>query len=378
MNIGELFVNLGIKGAEKTVGALSNVGKNLGQVSTASLEAKAGVLALLYGLERMTAISGKAGTGLTNFAALTGLSTQNLQKWQYAARQAGESNEELTSSLEGVQNNMAKAIMGKGAPEGFGIVKNAVGLDQNRLRDTFYVMTQLQKAAQQLPKDLGNQVLKSFGLSEATIAAMRRGVFNEGNFKNAPEYSEKEIQALNRSNIAWSNLFTKIEMAFGKFNAAHGGQLVKDIDMIFKSVMKVVNSLERMAEKFKLFSVVSDMFQGLNILLGLVDTGVDKVSSKLGDGKGRTPEEQKEYEKGNFLDHLADAIAKGISAHTDDDGKFHFLADKYKDPTLGGTKTVTVNQSIYGVDHNDKKKVGDTHKTAATHAYHQRPNFQGN
>lgn len=348
MNIAELFVNLGIKGADKTVGALGSVKKGLGEVSSMSLEAKAGIVAAMYGLEQMMAKSGAAGTGLTNFAALTGLSSRTLQEWEYAARQAGLSGEELTGSLKSVQNSMSNMLMGKGAPEGLAIVKRAVGFDMNRVRDTFYVMQQLQKAAQALPKDVGNNIIKSFGISEGTIAAMRRNAFSPNIMGKAPAYSDKEINSLDRSNIAWSNLGNKIEMAFGHFNAKHGQQLVGDISKITDQVLRLVEAFEQLAEKLKLFGalaraaeVTADIFQGWGLM-------VDDIT-----GKGNYPKQHAQLPAG--------LIAPNI------------------DPTNQGYHSITtINQNIvHHGDAKDTKSVKDTHNSAANHAYRQRDRKQG-
>src|ERR1700744_4238817 len=104
MDIGSLFLNLGIKGSEKTVGALTDVKKGLGELGSMSLEAKAGIVAAMYALEQLFATSGKAGTDLTNFNAITGESVKTLQQYQYAARQVGVSNQEVEGSFKTLQS----------------------------------------------------------------------------------------------------------------------------------------------------------------------------------------------------------------------------------------------------------------------------------
>ncbi len=292
MNIAELFVNLGIKGSEKTVGALTNIKKGLGETASMSLEAKAGIVAAMYALERLFAASGAMGTGLTNFNALTGLSTKQLQQWQFAARQAGVSGDEMAGTFKAVQAAMSTLLRGGGAPSGLGMVANAVGLDQKRLRDTAYVLEQLQKFAQKMPKDMGNLDLKSFGLSENVIAAMRRNAFTPDVMAKAPTYSENEIGALDRANIAWSNLGNKIQMAIGHFNAKHGGQIVKDISMMTDSVLKLAEALQKVADKFGLLETVGQGIEGIANTLKLVNEIADKISgkeSKKGDLLYATP-----------------------------------------------------------------------------------------
>lgn len=367
MNIGELFVNLGIKGTEKTVGALGSVKKGLGEVSSMSLEAKAGILAVLYGLEQMAAASGATGTGLTNFAALTGLSMKSLQQWEYAARQAGVSSEEFTGSLKAVQNSMSNMLLGKGAPEGMQMVAKAVGgIDINKVRDTYYMMGKLQEAAQKLPKDVGNNMLKSFGLSEGVIAAMRRNSFNPETMQKAPKYSDKEIDSLNKSNIAWSNLGQKIEMAFGHFNAKHGQTIVNDISKITDKVFILVEAFSRLADKLKVFSVIGKVFEGWGLIFDAVGSGVDKLT---GAGKGGGEYTDK---KGNLKKDPIDMLTDWISAKVQ-----NMNPDEFGPPMLeasrGAASTTNINQNIvHHGDAKDTKAVKDTHKSAINQAYRQR------
>lgn len=372
MNIAELFVNLGIKGGEKTVSTLGNVKKGLGEIGSTSLEAKAGILGAMYGLERMMAISGAMGTGLTNFAALTGQSAVTLQKWQFAARQAGMSNEELTGSFKGVQNAMANMLMGKGAPEGIALVSKAVGgLQQDKLKDTFYMLTQLQKAMQTLSVEQGNIAGKSFGLSEGTIAAMRRNMFTPENFAKAPSYSDQESKSLDKSNIAWSNLGNKIQMAVGHFNAKHGQQLTTDISKVVDQVIKLAEAFEHLAQSTKLFQLIGKSIEGWAYIFGGMADTVDK-STKLG-----TYESEKKDAAGNkrvgAAAYFEDAASNDYSMLKQSLGGDALLPryGHFVKPTVNNT--TTVNQSIvHHGDAKDTQAVKDTQKAAVTHAYRQR------
>lgn len=282
MTIAELFVNLGVKGADSAGKALGGVKSGLGEVKSMSLEAKAGIIAVVYGLERLMSQSAQMGTSLLNFNTLTGISTKDLQQWQYAARQAGVSGEEMTGSLKAVQSAMTNMLLGKGAPEGMAMLANKVGFDPARARDTLYVMSQLQKFAQAVPKDVGNAMLKSFGLSEGTIAAMRRNMFTQDTFKKAPTYSEGEVNQLNKVDVAWANLGQKIQMAMGHLTSKHGLQLVTDISKITSEIFKMLDAFARLAEKLKFFQGIAKIFEGWGLIFGGVASAVDKVSSNKG------------------------------------------------------------------------------------------------
>ena len=97
MNIGELFVNIGIKGTEKTIQALGNVKSGLGAVASTSLEVKAAIIGAIYALERLISTSADMGMSLANFKILFGNSTKELQQFQNAGREVGLTFEETAS-----------------------------------------------------------------------------------------------------------------------------------------------------------------------------------------------------------------------------------------------------------------------------------------
>ncbi len=374
MNIAELFINLGVKGAEKTVSALGNIKKGLGEVSSMSIEAKAGILGAMYGLERMMAISGAAGTGLTNFSALTGLSAQSLQQWQYAARQAGVSSDELTGSLKGVQNSMSNMLMGKGAPEGIALVSKAVGgLDPTKYRDTFYMMTQLQKAMQTMSVEQGNIAGKSFGLSEGVIAGMRRNVFTPEMFAKAPTYSPNEIKSLDKSNIGWANLGNKIEMGFGHINAKHGQQLVADISKLVTETMKFIEALTVLAEKFKIFETIGVVFDGITKAMRLMN-GESLEDVQKGQGKKRAFGEGTHWM--NAIEWVEDKYLemkeKGHPANST--GAMLGAGMMGVMPPTAPVHNTTITQHItHHGDAKDTKAVKDSHRQGINHAYRQNP-----
>ncbi len=354
MQVGELFVNLGIKGADKTVAALGSVKQSLGNVSSMSIEAKAGIIGAMYALERLTAASGAMGTSLTNFTALTGLSAKSLQEWQYAARQAGVSGDEMSGSMKGVQSAMANMLMGKGAPEGLGLIASKVGFDMSRARDTAYVLGQYQEFAQSVPADIGNTALKSTGLSEGVISAMRRNAFRPDVFAKAPTYSDREIGALDKANIAWSNLGNKIEMAIGHFNSRHGGQLVKDISMITDKVIKLAESFTTLAEKLKVFQLIGKVFEGWGIIFDGLNSALKNAStSKPGDKPSFMNEFFKEFQKDINL-----IVEPSVGNH----------------PNLGSKQNVQINQNLhFQHDGKDAGKIKDSHRKSAQDAFRQMP-----
>lgn len=375
MNVGELFINLSVKGTEKTIGALTDTKKGLSNIGDASLEAKAGILAVAYTMERLFALSGQMGTGLTNFTAYTGQSAKALQQWQFAARQAGESSEELTGNLKSVQSAITKTLMGQGAPSGMAMVaKLTGGISKEQMRDMannpFLMMQRLQEyALKEKNVGLRNETLKSFGLSEGTISAMARNAFRPDVLARAPTYGDKEIGALDRANIAWSNLGNKIQMAFGHFNSKHGVQLVQDISKVTDQVIKLVEALTNLAEKIKVFSIIGKAFSGWTSLLDVGTKTVDNVQSE----KGRK-------EIGNFLKDIPKVLGLMGEDAIGALGNIGYTPSTQSSiaPTMpaqvgsGSTQNIKVNQNLnFQHDGKDVHRTSDSVKKAIQDSYRQ-------
>jgi hypothetical protein len=373
MNIAELFVNLGAKGSEKTLGTLSNIKKGMGELSSMSLEAKAAIVGAVYALERLMSHSAQSGTALSNFNSLTGLSTKQLQQWQYAAQQAGVANEEFTGSLKSVYDNMAKMRLNKGAPEGMGLVATTLGFSkedmQRAQKDVFFLMEQLQKFSHsKVPLDIQNQALKSFGLSEGTIAAMRKNVFNPQNFARAPIYGDKEISSLNKVDVAWSNLGQKIQMAMGHFTAKHGMGLVADISKVTDSVFRLVDAFTKLAEKQKVFQLLGKIFDGWALIFDKMGDVVDAVSNVGKDKQGMV--HGLLQETGKFTQGL-EGVTKGAwMTLTEGD---QYTPRGHVSAGSGAKNTnIKVDQTlVFQHDGRDHLKNQESHKKAIGHAWKQ-------
>lgn len=281
MNIGELFLNLGISGTEKTVGQIAGVKKGLSETASGALEAKVAIVAAMYALERLVSASGASGTGLTNFGITTGISTETLQKYQFAARQAGVANEEVTGSFHALQNSMAAMARGEGAPKGLLFMAQKLGgMNFERAKhDVPYLIQEFQKFSQMdLDPAMKRWALSTLGFSEGMVAAMERGKFTDAVMDKAPTYSPAEIAELDRANIAWTNLGMKIQMAIGHLNAKHGGRLVQDISHITDSVIRLSTTLLTLADRFKVFQTVGHMLEGVTNTLNLFNDIMTKMN----------------------------------------------------------------------------------------------------
>lgn len=304
MNIAELFVNLGVKGSDKSVSDVAKLQKGLKDTASVSLEAKAAIIGAMYALERLFATSGQTGTQLTNFNALMGGGmVQTLQQYQYAARQVGVANEEVGGTFKNLTSTATKTLQGLSRPSGAAYIANATKTDLNPLLKAAteghpeQLLLKLQEFAQhrEINQGLMNEALKSFGLGDSMISALKRNAFRPEVLKQAPTYSDKEVQSLDKANIAWSNLGNKIEMAVGHFNAEHGGEIVKNISTIVDKVVKLAEKFDVLATKLELFKLITKAFEGWAEIFQGISDAIDKINDLK--NPGGTPEQQKAEEE---------------------------------------------------------------------------------
>jgi hypothetical protein len=303
MNIGELFVDLGVKGAQGTVGAVMGVKNAMTGTATASLEAKAAILGAMYAFQRMMSESGALGTKMTNFNNLLGMSVKTLQQYQFAARQVGVSNQSVENTFKNLQSAMTKTLLGKGAPEGLARVAAVVGdmtaQDLKKFSEQPELLLQkLQEYAQrEVSPTIRNEVLRSFGIDDDMIAAMSRNAFRPDVLQRAPLYSDKEVDSLHKADVAWSNLGNKIQMSFGKFNAKHGGEIVEELTKITDKVIKLAEALMKFSDSVGLFERIGEIIKGWEMIFTGLTEAVDKLML-LGSEEGR---QQLKDEAAGFL-----------------------------------------------------------------------------
>lgn len=405
MIVGRLFIALGVKGAKQAQDAIGGVKGGLKETASAGLAAKAAIVGAVYALERLFSKSGQVGTDLTNFSAALGISAKTLQQYQYAARQVGVSNEAVDSSFRGLQSTITKTLMGKGAPEGLARVAQvvaALGKDMSPVDlvefadDPSKLIQRLQEYAQlEQNQGLKVEVLRSFGLGDDMIAALSRNAFQPEIMAKAPTYNEGEIKALDRANVAWSNLGDKIQKAVGHLNAEHGLKLVNDISAVADQVIRLTQAFVDLADKLKLFEAFGMVFEGwTHIFKGLGDIlSPEKKTEGLKKIEGESGEKPKPFI--DFPSVISDFFASAFGAYSAYASSYQGqeAAANPTSPGVGVTSgpqaaapsavpnTTTQNNNQISVQQNlnfshpgeNAKQTGDSVKRATQNAFRQMP-----
>ena len=278
MNIGELFLNLGIKGTDKTVSSLATVSKGMGDVKSMSLEAKAGILAALYGFEQMIAASAKGGMALQQFGNATGLSTIYLQNLQNAARQVGIATETTTSTVVGLRKAMADMILGGGAPKFIGMFKNfGIAFDPTKIRDTYYMIQKMTELARAAPPDIMLSLMPGFEGFFSQLKNFKGNLFNnKAGVVESPDMIKKNAAA----DVAGLNLADKTKHIFDYFTSQHGKDILDDITKIADQFMRMSEAITKIGEKMGVFSLLGGLLHAVAGAAGIVTGEVDVFSGK--------------------------------------------------------------------------------------------------
>jgi hypothetical protein len=290
MQVGEFFVKLGVTGADVATKSVKSATGAMSSLRETSLATKAAILAVFYGLQRITGTAGERGMELKQFADATGLSTDKLQRWQYAARQYGVAGSEVVGVIKSIQKAMLDMQMGKGAPEGIGLLANAVGFDTAKARDAFYVMDKLQQFAQSgVSADVAGAVLRSFGVADSMLAFFRKNQVDIDKISSSMIISPKTIDQLAKVDVMYANVYAKFQRTMERLTAKHGIGIIAGMDKAASQLLLVIDRLATLADKLRIFEIITEAFKGWAMILELVTGLLGDLDRKTGKKKDWDP-----------------------------------------------------------------------------------------
>lgn len=166
--IGEFFVSLTVDAAQGTIN-VSQLVQAFGELEIVTL-AEIGVLfSLGIALAKVTDEGMKASLGFEQFSMHTGLSAQELQKWQIVAEQSHASANDVTTSVEALTKHLANLAVGipdaaLGSLQQLGI--SAFGAS-GKLKDAFQILGEVRARLGVVTGDAGQQerILAGLGVS---------------------------------------------------------------------------------------------------------------------------------------------------------------------------------------------------------------------
>ena len=164
MQIGELFISLGINADTAKVKEFTDSLSNTAMKAVGIIAALAGVSVAITDMYNETM---KAAIGFQKFGNMTGLSAQELQRWQIAGQMANVSAETVASSIAGLQDRMMQLrLTGQGFAPFMYMGVNPSG-------NAFQVLEQLHQRMKEIPASM-----RSFAVSQLSQMGLSPDMVN--------------------------------------------------------------------------------------------------------------------------------------------------------------------------------------------------------
>lgn len=235
MKLAEFFVALGfdIEGAPE-LKSLKNSLDDLQGAATKLLAIFGGMTA---GMAVMLNQALRTSDGLRRFVAVTGLSTDELKRWQYAAEVAGVEGKELTSVIENLQQARTDIMMGKGNVAPWQLL--GIAPDEN----PFETLRALKARIKDLDPAIARNIASQMGISEGVFAMLRLSNKEFDELEKKYALTREQQKNLTETNRAWADLTFKIAAVRDSIVSA----LVPALSTLLRSASKVVGVLASFA-----------------------------------------------------------------------------------------------------------------------------------
>jgi len=151
------------KNTKKTKENKVAVSQQVGELWKARLGFVGLAAAIVYTTQKASAYA----QALNVFSNTTGLSSQQLQKWEQHAASAGITAEEMASTVRNLQKAGTDVLMGQGNAKPWAFL----GLAPSQ--DPFDVLEKLKASLKSVPTALGSRMAEELGLSDAMISFLR-------------------------------------------------------------------------------------------------------------------------------------------------------------------------------------------------------------
>ena len=254
MNIGELFVKLGVKA---DTNKLENFDKGMKDAKQNALALKLAVIGVAIAMKKIASASIEAAVGLKNFSIQTGLSRDELQKWRYVADQNDISGQELIATIKGIQQAQAAIRLGAGNIKPFQL------LGISPTEDPFKVLDQLRDKIKGLDPAIATNVLSQLGVGQNFLNILKKGNLEFSKLNKQFLITTKEQDKLIRFNKAFKETIFLLRGLRDKFIALISPAVI--------SFLKAVgNSLEVVLETGKGLGEIIGKFKTLSKIVAIV------------------------------------------------------------------------------------------------------------
>jgi hypothetical protein len=246
VNIGELFISLGVKSESPKIREFEGAMTSAMMKATAFIASLTGVS---LQLGHMIDQSINTAVALQRFESMTGLSGQELQRWQIIAQQANVSTEDVSSSIIALQRNIAEIKLGRGNIAPFQLL----GIDIQQ--SPFKILEQLQSRIKGLNRAQAVNLISQLGLSPDMIRLLMLTKDQMDKMATArPILSPEQEKNILKIKLAITQFQLAVKYTAESIISQYGPMIVKGIKVIADVFDRVVYLMKAGVEGFKYFT----------------------------------------------------------------------------------------------------------------------------
>lgn len=256
MNIGELFLTLGIKKGS-TVNDLTNIGFKF-----LTLKKTAEELGNIF--ESLFSDVMKKAVNLANVNKITGISIKQMQEMKYKAEQVGISYEDWLGSVKAIQKGVADINMGN--ENGLFSLLQKLDLNINDYTSSADMLNAIMSKAMQYEEGYRNALLSEAGISESMVVMYsEKYKAIEGSLL----LTKEEIAQQKELNQNWYHLKQTVSAIKDKEIAKMGETLSVISEIIANIIVNTIRDMGALMKTFSKFgevlgSIISQPFKWLN------------------------------------------------------------------------------------------------------------------
>jgi hypothetical protein len=234
MKIGEFFVQLGINADTLKLKDFVN---SLGELPLAAAGAIAGLAGISLSLGDMIENTLGTAVGLKKFNDQTGLSVDELQKWQAAAERMNVSSGTMQASLEGLYKNITQIKLGMGGnAQGFMML----GIDPRQ--SPFKILEQLRAASHKYNREQFSEMIEMMGLSREMVSVLRLSTAEFNKQSNVPNMNLEQMEKF----LKLKNELVEMGQEAKQFGFDVMEFLVKPMELLIKSEQMLYDVWQKM------------------------------------------------------------------------------------------------------------------------------------
>lgn len=236
MKIADFFVGLGfdVDGTPE----LKELDKGLNKLAGNAAQLLAVFASMTAAMGIMLNQTLDLAQGFNLFEKSTGLSANELKRWQYVAGQIGVEGKEVEQSIKAIQQARADIMMGSGNVAPWQLL----GISPDE--DPFQVLRNIRERIKDLDPAVGRSILGQMGVGENMFAMLRLSNNEFDELEKKFQLTRENTENLNKTNREWAKFKFEISAVRDRIVA----ELIPALDPVIKLLRNVVKLMANFGE----------------------------------------------------------------------------------------------------------------------------------